>query len=100
MSDPTFQLYAIDDPPPVEVSFVLEIRRDDGAVIATRRVDTRWSDAAIESFVISAASSHGIADEHRDELVWLALELRNARKPDLAAIDRAMRDDRRRSRTR
>lgn len=48
MSDWGYQLYAVDDSPPEEVSFVLEIRFGD-RVLEELRVSTSWSDTAIRA---------------------------------------------------
>lgn len=99
MSDWGHQLYAKDDPPPEEVEFVLEVRFGD-TVLEELRVSTRWSDTAIRSALMAAASRHHVPEGRVYELVRLALDSRDARKPEMASIDRAMRDERLRSRTR
>lgn len=80
MRESSYQLYAIDDPPPEEVSFELELRHD-GEILETVRLSTRWSDEAIASWLFLMAHRHSIPIERRNEIVQLAIQMRDARKP-------------------
>lgn len=94
-----FQIFSKDLPPPSEnVPFLLELWCD-RELRCRVGVHTGWTDSMLETLMVKWMRQEGMSEERMQEFLRYAKAMRDARKPDLGRVDRAMADERLKSRS-